>query len=120
MRFVAAESKRIHLENGDWIEVKKELSVGEDKRYRMRGLRGMSGLAAKKEDEMKVDVEWEILPIARVEAYLVAWSDKRPVTRDAIEALASEDFEAIDSAIIKHIDEMASEKKALANTNEGK
>lgn len=123
MRFVAPESKQYTLKNGkDWIVVKKELSVGEDRRYRTRGMRGMSGMAAADEKkgverDIKIDIEWDVLSIARVEAYLVDWSEKRAVTREAIEALAKEDFEEIDQIIQDHIKAMDEEKKALTSSS---
>ncbi|HET9025197.1 MAG TPA: hypothetical protein VFN64_11530 [Burkholderiaceae bacterium] len=127
MRFVSPETTRYHLANGvDWIDVKKELTVGEDKRYRMRGLKSMSGLGAKgseaperhngEEREVKVDIDWEVLPIARVEAWVADWSEKRPFTRSAVEALATEDFEEIDALVLKHIALMDEEKKARAGS----
>lgn len=114
MRFVKPDVVRIALgEGADWIEVRKELSVGEDKRYRTKGLRAMTGIGGDvKKEDVKVDVEWEQLPFARVCAYLVNWSADREVTPKAIEALASEDFEVIDKAILAYIDKATEEKKA--------
>jgi hypothetical protein len=114
MRFVTSESKTLHLKNGkDWIEVKNELSVGENKRYRSSGFRHVSGVGkAATEDDVRIEVKWDEVAFARVEAYLTAWSDKRPLTRAAIEALCDEDFEEIDNLIQKHIEALAEEKKA--------
>lgn len=116
MRFVAADTVRVTLANGDWIEIKKELTIGEDRAFRAAGFKrvvpGVSGL----------DVDWAAMAIARVETYLVDWSardakDKAiPVTPDAIRALAIEDFEAIDSAIQAHIAARDEEKKLTTTT----
>lgn len=115
MRFVSPETVRIDLGNGDWITVKKELNVGEEKRFRSSGLR-------RAHDKGSVDIDWSAMALARVEAYLVAWSacdkDGKPVAvdRSALEALSVEDFDAIDAAIQRHMAEVAAEKKARSMT----
>lgn len=121
MRFVKPESTRYYLDEttktGDWVELKRELTVGEDKRYRTRGMKGMTGIGGNvKPEDIKVDIEWNDLPFARVEAYLLDWSAGREVTRKAIEALSKEDFEAIDAIVLKHIDLVEESKKAKATT----
>src|SRR5689334_15448688 len=108
MRFVTPDVVRIPLKNGeDWIEVKKELTVGEEKRFRSAGLKHM----AQADGETKIDIDWAAMARARVEAYLVDWSATKAdpknkgkvvavkVTRETIEALAPEDFDEIDEAI---------------------
>lgn len=118
MRFVKPETQRYNLANGsDWVELKKELTVGEDKRYRTKGMRGMTGIGGNvKPEDVKVDIEWNDLPFARVEAYLLDWSAGREVSRKAIEALAPEDFEEIDNIVLKHIELVAEAKKSKATT----
>lgn len=115
MRFVSPETVRIDLGNGDWIEVKKELTVGEEMRFRSAGLQKANGKA-------EVDIDWTAMAFARVEAYLVDWSargkDDKPVKveRSAIEALDSESFAAIDTAIQAHMAAVAAAKKAPSMT----
>jgi len=124
MRFVQPETVRLDLHDGtSWIEVKRELTVGEDRRYRSAGLRRMS----QPNGETSVEVDWTAMALARVEAYLVDWSATKPdgkgkeqpvpVTRAAIEALASEDFDEIDAAINAHIEAIAREKKAKTGSD---
>lgn len=118
MRFVRPDTVRLTLKNGDWIEVKKELTVGEDRRFRAAGLKRLSGSPGSQ--SASVDVDWEAMALARVEAYLTDWSAKDAngkdvsVTPSAIRNLASEDFEEIDQAIQTHIEAMADEKKVTA------
>lgn len=107
MRFVNPETVRLYLKAGDWIDVKKELTVGEEKRYRSAGFRGLS----QRTDGSEIQVDWAALALARVEAYLVDWSEKRPVSREAIEDLCQGDFEEIDTLVQAHIEAMAGEKK---------
>lgn len=115
MRFVSPETVRIDLGSGDWIDVKKELTVGEEKRMRTAGVRRVNGQA-------EVDVNWAEMALARVTTYLRGWSavDEKqrpiPVTAETVQALATEDFEAIDAAIQRHIEAVAEAKKAPSGT----
>ena len=112
MRFVIPETKRYYLKNGaDWIEIKKELTAGEDKRYRTAGLSKMTGAGT---NDAAIDVNWTQMSMARVQAYLHAWSEHRPITPNAIEDLSMDDFEEIDALIVKHIDAMKAEKEEAA------
>lgn len=125
MRFVTPEVVRIDLKNGpngekNWISVKKELTIGEEKRFRSAGLTGMK---PGDKGESQIAVDWGALAIGRVTTYLVDWSATNeikgkkvsvPVTREAIEALDQADFDEIDEAIQAHIAKVAEEKKATA------
>lgn len=117
MRFVAPEAVRIPLKNGtDWIEVKKELTAGEERAYRTKAFKRVSGLVDARDANRDPDVEvdWAQLAFARVEAYLVEWSEKRQITPEAIRALSGEDFAEIDALITSHIAAMSEEKKLPA------
>lgn len=107
MRFVSPETVRIDLGSGDWIEVKKELTVGEDFAYRTAGM-------GRRKGEDAVEIDWSERALARVLAYLVAWSEKPKISRASISSLASEDFMRIDGAILGHMTAMESEKNASA------
>lgn len=122
MRFVTPEVVRIPLQNGEWIEVKKELTAGEEKSYRSAGMKGV-----KSEDgQNAIEIDWVAMSIARVTAYLVDWSATRqdgegktvavPVTPANIKALAEEDFTEIDEAIQKHA---AAQQDASKNRKAG-
>jgi hypothetical protein len=110
MRFVKEDVTRLTLPDGEWVDVKRELTVGEDREFRVAGMKK----ATVKGD---IEVDFKAISLARVKTYLVGWSavDHKgkmlPVTSDAIEALAVEDFEAIDAAILAHVDAVAEGKK---------
>jgi hypothetical protein len=133
MRFVTPDVVRIPLKDGadgtkNWIEVKKELTVGEEKRFRTMGFKQMTPSSGGEQSDKggdptdaKIDVDWARLALARVETYLQDWSATKtvkdkvvpvPVTRSAIEQLAEEDFDEIDKAIQAHIKEQEDAKKA--------
>jgi len=111
MRFVKPEITRLEFVDSDgekaWIEVKNELTVGEEKRYRAAAFGRVQAMGGSN----GIDIDWECMAFARVDAYLVEWSDKRPLNTDAIRALSSEDFEQIDALIQAHIERRAQEKK---------
>lgn len=116
MRFVRPESVKLDLKDGEWVEVKKALTVGEDRRFRSAGLKRLSG-AGGGAGAATVDIDWEEMALARVETYLLDWSAKDekgksvPVSAAAIRNLDPRDFEEIDQAIQAHIAREADEKK---------
>lgn len=128
MRFVTPESVRIDLKDGpngekNWIRIKKELSVGDDRRYRAAGMKNLRPGA----DVSSIEIDWSEMAIARVNAYLVDWSATMPdpkdpdnpkkvkVTPQAIAELDRESFEEIDSAINAYIESATSAKNAKSN-----
>ena len=121
MRFVTPDVVRLSMKDGtNWIEVKKELTVGEDKRFRSTGFKQVTQGTAP-----GIEVDWEKLALARVEAYLVDWSATRqtkdgktvsvPVTPESIRALDTESFNEIDEAIQQHITEQADVKNVTSS-----
>jgi len=130
MRFVSPETVRIQLADGpdgskNWIEIKKDLTAGEEKRYRSSGLRRMTARTGT--DGSDIDIDWQTMAFARVEAYLLDWSARdakdKPIMiasdkqkRDALEALDPVDFEEIDAAIQNHMTARAEEKKATTGS----
>ena len=102
-RFVQPEVQRLSLSDGDWIEVKKRLSVGEE-RAAFQAIVG----------EINPSSGWrrpnvEMLGIAEMAAYIVAWSfrdgDDRPVavSVSAIKQLDSETFKEIEALLEQHV-----------------
>lgn len=108
-RFVKSEKARLPLTDGDWVEIKQRLTVGETKRMQGQGFPSMT--PANEFAESKFDVRWGAIEIARLEAYLLDWSFRdehdKPVklTRAAIEALDEATFEEVSAAITKFIEE---------------
>lgn len=119
MKFVAPETVRLTLSDGQWIEVKKSLSAIEEKRYRSAGMKRMSHRKGDNDEPTnEVEIDWTAMALARVVTYLVEWSardekDRQvPVSRDTIGQLDQESFDEIDTAIQAHIEQMDAEKKA--------
>ena len=126
--FVQPSTVKIDLGDGDWLQVKRELSAGELKAMRTASFTYMQGApttddaaqAGKADDEVKLGVDWRKLAVAKILAYVIDWNAKdaqgRPVpfSRDAIEQLAMPDFERIENAINAHVKEIEAEKNVQA------
>jgi len=122
-RFVVPETVRIDLSDGDWIEIKKKLNVGETRRMQLGGIK-MTGKAGQKEMEIAMDVE--ALSFAKVSVYLLDWSfedangKRLPLSQEAIEALDEPSYQEISEAIDKHTASMEEEKKAIPTSTGGR
>lgn len=124
MRFVSPETVRIKLKDNHWIEVKKDLGTGDEKRYRAAGFRGLTQIADDKgEKKQEIGVDWQAIAFSRVEAYVVDWSARdakdKPLklSRQAIEALDTESFDEIDEAVQAHIAAREEEKKQTSSAS---
>lgn len=109
MRFVSPETVRVALSDGHWIEVKKELTVGEEVAFRTSGWKRMG--------KGDAEIDWAAMSFARADAYIVDWSAKTPsgkdlkLTPEAIRSLDKTSFDEIDKAIQQHIEDQAEAKK---------
>lgn len=102
LRFVQPDVTRIDLGDGEWIEVKRELTAGEQRR-------AMTSMIGRIDLKGSVTPNLDMLGKAEVLAYLVDWSardaaDKPvPLTEDALDALAPASYKAIAEAVEAHI-----------------
>lgn len=114
VRFVTPDTVKLTLSDGDWIEVKRQLTVGEER----KAFQAIVGEV--KDGWRRPNVE--MVGVAEVEAYLVDWSfrdghDKPvPLSRDAILQLDSESYNEIEAALQKHV---ADEQAARAERKNG-
>src|SRR5262245_3510955 len=114
-RFVQPEIVRLHLTDDDWIEVKKRLSVGEER----AAFQAVVGEINPTSGWRRPNVE--MVGIAEMQAYIVAWSFRdaqdRPVTVsvDAIKQLDSATFREIEQAIEQHVATI--EREIIAEKN---
>lgn len=113
-RFVRPETVRLDLSDGDWIEVKRTLSIGERRKVYARSARYEGG---------HVVPDFEMVDKALVLQYLVDWSfvddqDKRvPVTSDALDNLTPESWREIDAAIKAHEEAQAAARPTTGETS---
>ena len=108
--FVVPETVRLELFDGEgWIEVKKELSYGEQQRLAGGGLGKMSTSGA------EIGLDLERYAIERVLIWVTDWSltdaKDKPVrlTRDAVANLSPDVAAEIDRVLTAHIEKRAAE-----------
>lgn len=92
-------------EIGGWIEVRNELSVGEERRVFSGAIKGQTPMD---DGKVRTDYDAEKVSFGMVVAYLVDWSardraDKPvPVSESAIKALKPTAYRAIEDAVDRH------------------
>ena len=106
-RFVQPDVVRLQLSDGDWIDVKKELNAGENRRVFTR-------LVKKMHFNEKAEVDPDQVGLSKVIEFIVGWSlldtagKPVPVSEAAINNLDGETYAEIVKAIDAH--EAASDK----------
>jgi hypothetical protein len=125
-RFVEPETVKLDLSDGDWIEVKKELTYGEEQRLAGAAMTSMNiqsdadkaKTQTEEGDGVRVNLQNERFAIARLYTWLVDWSftnakGKRvEVSREAIANLSASTAHEIDDALTAYI---ASREEAAKN-----
>jgi hypothetical protein len=127
-RFVKPKTISVPISDGDTIQIKRELTVGERKRMFAAGLKQMS--AGGEGEDPKFDIDPVEMSFAKVQEYLVDWSfeeeddkgDVIPVelSDDAIRNMDQETFEEIETAIDEHVEKLDKEKKAKSGKAKSK
>lgn len=126
-RFAVAEVDRLTLPDGsgDWIEVKRQLTVGEEKDISLLAMREIS----QEDGTVKFRGDYQLMPFAKAVIYLVGWSfhnAKGPVKLEdeqkkrlaQLRALEPESWNEIEKAISAHEEKTAEAKKSLAGTTD--
>lgn len=102
IRFVQPEIVRLDLSEGDWLDVRRELSTGEARRAMARTIKSMRA-------DGRIEPDLEMLGRAEIAAYLVDWSfvdanDKRvPCTDAALDNLTQDAYAEIETAVRAHM-----------------
>ena len=118
-RFVKPKVIRVEISDGDWIEIKNELTVGERKQMTAAGLRHVTAGA---DNEPRFEFDSVATAFAKVSQYLVGWSfeeedekgDVIPVklSEDAVRGLDEDTYDEIVKAIDEHTEKLEKEKNA--------
>lgn len=117
-RFVEPTSKRIPLSDDDWIEIKRELNSGEQRRV-------FSGMVVDYHAGEPARLNPERVGVTRVLGYLLDWSfpDKSghipEVSLSTLDALDTDSYNEIEAAIDAHHAEIEQERAARKNTTGG-
>lgn len=117
-RFITPVTVRLPISEGDWIEIADRLTVGEQKRIDVSGLKRMQpgqGQAS------SIETDFAEFSFARTATYIKAWSlvkdgQSVPVSRASIEALDPETYLEIENAITAHVEARAEAKKTQAGS----
>lgn len=102
LRFVQPEIVRLDLSDGDWLEVRKELSTGEARRAMAKTIKSMRA-------DGRIEPDLEMLGRAEIAAFIVDWSfvdanDKRvPFTDAALDNLTQDAYAEIETAVRAHM-----------------
>ena len=124
-RFVEPETVRLELSDGDWIEVKKELTYGEEQRLTGAAMTSMNvqsdadRVKAKTADGegVRVNLENERYAVLRFYTWIAEWSFTNKhgkhinVSRESISNLIASDAHEIDTALSAYIDSVEEERK---------
>lgn len=122
-RFVKPETETLSISEGEWIEVKKRLTVGESRK-------AQALLIKEVRQDGRMTPDLEMVGKAQVLAYLVEWSLKDHEGRRsaidtdakkaaALDQLDDETFEEISTALEKHIAAMEAERKEAKKSRDG-
>lgn len=108
--------------NSFWIKVKRQLTVGEERRVMTAGWRGLKQGAKPRPGEeaegAEIAIDWRLQSLARTEVYLTDWSltddknNKLAHDRETIESLHPDVFALIEGAINDRVKAAEAEKKA--------
>lgn len=113
-RFVQPESARVSLSDGDWVEFKKRLTVGEQREAFACLVGDISPTGWRRPDVKLIGLE-------ELRIYLVDWSfvdatGKRvPISRDALMSLDTDSYAELEAALAQHKDAMAAALEAEKN-----
>lgn len=119
-RFVVPEIVRIDIGEGDWIDVKKRLTIGEQRRAHAAVVKEVRVGDSMTERRVTPDMEM-VGGKAEVLAYLVGWSltdaqgkgvsiDSETKKLAAIDGLDPDDYEVINAAVVAHANAMEAER----------
>lgn len=117
-RFVKPDIVRLSLSDGDYIDIKRELNAGEQRRVFGRMVKDMPAGEVASLDPEKVG-------LTKLQEYLIGWSftdaDGKPVdlTEGAIDNLDLETYGEIRKAIDNHESALDAERTARKNEKDG-
>lgn len=84
-----------------WIEVRDEISIKDERSIFANAVKGQSQT---KDGETRMEYDAEKVSFGTTALHIVDWSMKRKFSADALKALKSPIYKAIDEAVQAHID----------------
>jgi len=109
----------VHIDDEDvWLEVKKELTIGEEKRLLGSGFRSLQGSTL---ENVSVNIDWDSMAFAKFLVYVTDWSlqdekgNKLSLNLDTVRVLRPSVFSALEKAVDGYVNKVETErKKALS------
>jgi hypothetical protein len=120
VRFVQPVVDRLELTDGDWLEVKHQLTVGE-----RRGILSRAAKGGVSTDGQRVHLDGAEMAFARAETWLLDWSFQdaagKPMKLSpaALRALDAESFAEIEAALDAHEEAVDAAKNSSASMASG-
>jgi hypothetical protein len=117
---------RLTLAGGEWIDVRQQLTVGEEREIARRSARSYQQGTAENQGQFTIDYDVTRFGLVQAAAYLVGWSAPMPLPINyslekriaIVESLNPEAYTAIEEALTTYLRERdaarADEKKAPA------
>lgn len=102
-----------------WIEVREEISIGEERRIFAGAIKGQTAL---KDGETRTEYDAQAISFGQVIAYLVDWDAKGEngkdveCTPDTIKGLVPDVYHAVEAAVRAHVEETREKKASPAPT----
>ena len=110
------DRKRYELpEIGGWVELRQELSIGEERNIYAQAIKGHVPLA---DGEVRIEYDRAKLSFGQVLAYLVDWSESQEINGSSVQALKPEIYNVIETCVQAHVEGL--EKKAPTKAHKRK
>ena len=126
-RFAKPDTTRLDVGDGDWIEVRNELSVAESRSLQDSSFDATQEFGNTDEKvKPKISINWSVFSLHRAKAYITKWNamdeDGKPVpvNLDSLGALDEESMQRIEQAITDHIDGTAKNTKRRSGSKKRK
>jgi hypothetical protein len=108
-RFVQPQVVRLELSDGDWLEIRRELTVGEQRAAMARTVKSMRA-------DGRIEPDLEAVGKSEIAAYIIDWSfvdanDKRvPYSWAALDNLTADAYAEIETAVRGHISALEADR----------
>lgn len=116
--FVAPHTDRVPLGDGDWIDLKRELTIGDQKALESAALHDPIIING----TLYQPIDWGKYELIRVTVWITGWSlldlqgQPAPIALDAVKALRPTSFAAINATIVARVTEASAKKKTDAGS----
>ena len=126
-RFAKPDTTKLDLGDGDWIEVRNELSVAEARELQDKSFEATQEFGDSDEKvKPKISINWSVFSLHRARAYITKWNamdeDGKPVSvsLDSLGALDEETMQRIEQVITDHIDSAVKKTKQVPGSKKRK